>query len=1345
MESSIRVRKMIFDELMEVGNNREHWEMLCCSEKPLVPFIGAGLSAWCYPTWGNLLMEIAAQAFSQKCAGIVKQALALQKNERKPHIRNVSKFHWMEEIAECMFGDDKETQELVEENYGLQVPGDIIMDEADNCYYKLHKYVGAESGNKKKDAKDFLNKAFDYEELKANKKMPDYQYLLQNLFPDVLITTNYDKALETCNPSIMAYPYYRLNEEQEKTVPAKSQETQSGQQETETHRIQESGNLKKAHSWLCDAIMAKVSNRQAQIDGREPCIPNVAVPDNPMLLKVHGSIEETEEVALTRSVYDKVYGGKMPEFLKKIYEKTTLVFLGCSLAEDRTLDSMEQFHKENAGNNGEEIYHFALLPYPSQGWKDEAARLKKYGVYPIFYRDTILKEYFAYEIDSGENYHDYFLGLLLEQLLQRKKYYSCSLEPLWDPARFERQDLGSYLEQERKKRLIEGEPRYIRRTQALQIGKMLSDTDECSMIAIIGEAGSGKSTLCDSVRKLHRRYLDSMQFFYISLSGCKSWEEFCISVYQGLNLLVMETPPLEEWKAFARSIARRCGAYWRCVLILDHMDELSDGDVTPALWETVKRILIYWKQHKIRIILTRREYPEGLPCYTWNMDKLDGDEAKRVFFSSCTLRATREITYMERKAVTELFYQQPFQPSSIYLLGSYANSKSDLTSLLEEWRLYHRQGEKGERTLARIMWNNLLDEHRYTENRQTDIKCNILWLWGILTRYPGVFPSVFFKCGLGETQGYKERKLTEKTLMYMKNSGLCEEYGNREQEALLKNMNRCVNDYFVRGRHLCPGGSCPVGPGHETQWAGMENFRGYTMPEYVGNLKSYVENECPECKNAGMNPEKDIMEILKVLSVKVKNSSLRNQEDSRTLNIVLHYEIKTVIRFLRSYLIQFLDNPARDKSSVEQDVLEVGCNFSHYFQYVPNHALPLVRRLISILDKEKAAILDNEKIPRPNREKVPPSDKERALWMCTLRQARLNYVMGDILRLSGKKELASAYYKTSIRLGNELLMNVFDRDNELYVEGLRNMAGALLISNYYGGSSKNKLDEMKRAQSMYSRIQDNSGIAYCNQRIGEFIFNEKDKDHKNPEDLLAILSHYNEAAKLFWNEKEITSYAYVLKCMGDVAVNYRDYLKGTQNVLKDAGSPKQLKLKNQAHSQWEQTDLFQLAASCYLDSFFCYCKYINWCGLSNVIQAMCTCYRILDTLDSGKHTEIVEALYGLAEECYRWQGDIRGLSDTLDYYGYSYKIYADTLRREGTRSHIDGKKGKPEYSPRTYECMALGKWRESREIWIMQGNETKADEIKRQMQELLSAMEPDSKFKPLIKDNRPEDDQNETG
>lgn len=67
--------------------------------------------------------------------------------------------------------------------------------------------------------------------------------------------------------------------------------------------------------------------------------------NSPIIIKMHGDIEDPQHLILTQTSYNEVYGddqkypdlGKpMPAFLRKILERNPLLFLGCSLGTDRT-------------------------------------------------------------------------------------------------------------------------------------------------------------------------------------------------------------------------------------------------------------------------------------------------------------------------------------------------------------------------------------------------------------------------------------------------------------------------------------------------------------------------------------------------------------------------------------------------------------------------------------------------------------------------------------------------------------------------------------------------------------------------------------------------------------------------------------------------------------------------------------------------------------------------------------------------------------------------------------------------------------------------------------------------
>ena len=84
----------------------------------------------------------------------------------------------------------------------------------------------------------------------------------------------------------------------------------------------------------------------------------------PTLIKLHGDIA-TREFVLTEEEYDATYGKTvldtrlpLPAFLKEVLLSRIILFLGCSLEEDRTLSIIEQAQIDGSMS-------FALLPLPS--------------------------------------------------------------------------------------------------------------------------------------------------------------------------------------------------------------------------------------------------------------------------------------------------------------------------------------------------------------------------------------------------------------------------------------------------------------------------------------------------------------------------------------------------------------------------------------------------------------------------------------------------------------------------------------------------------------------------------------------------------------------------------------------------------------------------------------------------------------------------------------------------------------------------------------------------------------------------------------------------------------------
>ncbi len=108
------------------------------------------------------------------------------------------------------------------------------------------------------------------------------------------------------------------------------------------------------------------------------------------ILKLHGDAESRGTHILTREQYEAAYGRPfdftkpLPKALRQVFLSHSLLFLGCSLEQDWT---MELFEAAMQPGDFEVPHHYAILPKP----RDEAARRLKEGrlvrlnIQPLWY------------------------------------------------------------------------------------------------------------------------------------------------------------------------------------------------------------------------------------------------------------------------------------------------------------------------------------------------------------------------------------------------------------------------------------------------------------------------------------------------------------------------------------------------------------------------------------------------------------------------------------------------------------------------------------------------------------------------------------------------------------------------------------------------------------------------------------------------------------------------------------------------------------------------------------------------------------------------------------------------
>lgn len=180
----------------------------------------------------------------------------------------------------------------------------------------------------------FINEIRD--EFSRNPTIPDVVWRISELFTDTVITTNYDRLLE--------------------------QSFETG----EAGKVQVINGL----------------NALEQPD-----------PKKITVIKLHGDIREPQRCILSKNQYDEAYGNgslnlhkPIPKLLAYHYKNSSLLFLGCSLSNDRTVQVFRKI-REDMGEEAEIKQHFSIEQAPDT--LDEIAQrnaeLAKLGITPIWF------------------------------------------------------------------------------------------------------------------------------------------------------------------------------------------------------------------------------------------------------------------------------------------------------------------------------------------------------------------------------------------------------------------------------------------------------------------------------------------------------------------------------------------------------------------------------------------------------------------------------------------------------------------------------------------------------------------------------------------------------------------------------------------------------------------------------------------------------------------------------------------------------------------------------------------------------------------------------------------------
>lgn len=104
------------------------------------------------------------------------------------------------------------------------------------------------------------------------------------------------------------------------------------------------------------------------------------------LLKIHGDAEDSTLRILTKSDYERHYGRDdepmdfslpLPQLLRQMLSSRHLLFLGCSLNQDRTVSVLKR--------SSPHVPHFAIVEQPTRDFYERARFLSDHNIRPIWY------------------------------------------------------------------------------------------------------------------------------------------------------------------------------------------------------------------------------------------------------------------------------------------------------------------------------------------------------------------------------------------------------------------------------------------------------------------------------------------------------------------------------------------------------------------------------------------------------------------------------------------------------------------------------------------------------------------------------------------------------------------------------------------------------------------------------------------------------------------------------------------------------------------------------------------------------------------------------------------------
>ena len=275
------------------------------------------------------------------------------------------------------------------------------------------------------------------------------------------------------------------------------------------------------------------------------------------LFKLHGDIGSDtvsiDDLVFTGEQYEKKYadGSPLVRELTRWFENRTLLFLGCSLNADRTMDVLKSVTQSQSG-----LCHYAILGCNKSDITKRLKEMDDLGIEPILYDD------------SDHN----AVRVILERLLEDTD--QCSYKKFWEASR-----VSPAAVKEERRLLFDADyfPFTGRKQELKSLEDFCASHEDISWWAVTGPGGMGKSRLVYEFT--NRKHKDGWQI-----------ERFEARPSKGSNANPIEA--LHEWLPETP----------RTIVVLDdvqsHMEQVRR-------W--LNEVVHHHRSEKLRILLLERE------------------------------------------------------------------------------------------------------------------------------------------------------------------------------------------------------------------------------------------------------------------------------------------------------------------------------------------------------------------------------------------------------------------------------------------------------------------------------------------------------------------------------------------------------------------------------------------------------------------------------------------------------------------------------------------------------------------------------------------------------------------